>query len=895
VYNATSALISRLRRVQSRWWIVTAAAVAVAGSVTAFAITGDGQAPPAGPFVVSGRAATPSTDPVRATGAATPAPSPSDVAAATAALVQAAAAVAPLSADDAISQLRATAAALDIDRDAHVRMVSAPPGSALPAPEGTPASADAVTVAAAFVNRYGEGFGLRAGQHVVVSLVDSVPGDHRVIRFQQQINGVPVMGGDLAVEVDQAGAIVTAAAETPVDEPVTTASQVLLSAATATATAATVERTGIDAAALRVKRSGLWFYDPSVLGVPGRAGLRLTWWLTVGRADQATGVEAVFIDATDGTLSFAYELQETARNRIICDLGNAGVDLDDPAAYRCSDAPGGPPVVRREIGAPSPVSDVEAAYAYLGETYDFYSGLGRDSIDGHGMAMAATVRACHFSCPFDNAFWDGDQMVFGPGFATADDVVGHELTHGVTQHTSNLFYFAESGGLNEGLSDVMGEFIDQLNGADNDSQWLMGENVPGGAIRSLKDPTLFGDPDRVGTAPWNAALGSSADNYGVHSLSGVVNKTGYLLAAGGTFNGRSVRGIGMPKSAAIWYKLQYLLPSGAEMADVASLLPAACRSVIGLRAITADDCVQAAEATLATGLSQPTGSFDDALDCPSVGMPARTIFSDNFENGPQKWTLGPAWTVIPSTSTPVSFANSGQSALYAFDPAGVGGGISSQAITLPADVNGQNLYLSSAEAVFPGVVGGLVQVYSPVRGTVGGVGISTNTKGYTKRTLSLASLVLQPGDQIWVRPNLRASLGVNEWLLDDIGVYECLPTVTGAPQYVAAQSSGATSVQLTWGAPRYVAPGNPVASYEIGLLPAPPGSTGPITVSGSQLSTTLTGLEAGVRYQVSIQAVGADGVAGPGVLTYIPSDGLLACSILSTDGGRSRRVCTPAP
>lgn len=869
--------------------------VAIVGAVTAVAITRNTQAP-AEPFVVTGRPAVASTDPPRATGTVTADPGPSKMAAGTASSVQAAASVAPLSLDDAIDQLRAAAAALDIDRDAHVRLMSAPPGSALPAPDGTPASADAVTVAAAFVNRYGEGFGLRAGQHVVVSLVDSLPDGHQVIRFQQQINDVPVMGGDLVVEVDQTGAIATASAETPVGEPVTTASLVPLATATATATAATVERTGIDAATLRVKRAGLWYYDPSVLGVPGRAGLRLTWWVTVGRVDEASGVQAVLIDATDGTLAFAYELRETARNRIICDLGNAGADLDDPTAYQCSDAPGGPPVVRRENGAPSSVSDVESAYAYLGETYDFYSGLGRDSIDGHGMTMAATVRACDQSCPFDNAFWDGDQMVFGPGFTTADDVVGHELTHGVTQYTSNLYYFAESGGLNEGLSDVMGEFIDQLNGSDNDGQWLLGEDLQGGAIRSAKDPTLYGDPDRVGSAQWNAALGASIDNYGVHSLSGVVNKAAYLLATGGTFNGRSVRGIGVPKSAAIWYKLQYLLPSGAEMADVASLLPAACRSVIGLRAITADDCVQASEATRATGFDQSTGAYDDVADCTTAGMPSRVIFSDDMDHGPDKWWLGQGWEMIPSANVPISYANSGKGALYVFLPPNRGQATQSKPILIPSDMQAANVRLSWAEAVLPGDVGGFMQAGTErAVQTWPGMNV-TNTKGYVKRNVSLSDLGLQPGDTLKLSPFANAGGSrVNEWLLDDVSVYECLPTIVGAPQSIAAQSSGGTSVQLTWTAPLYVPAGNPVASYEVNVLPAPPGYTGPIRVAGGQLSTTLTGLQAATRYQISIRAIGADGVAGPGVFTYVPSDGLFPCSILSTDGGRSRRVCTAAP
>ena len=92
-------------------------------------------------------------------------------------------------------------------------------------------------------------------------------------------------------------------------------------------------------------------------------------------------------------------------------------------------------------------------------------------------------------------------MVYGDGFAAADDVVGHELTHGVTDFSSQLFYFYQSGAMNESFSDIWGEFVDLTNGAGNDSpgvRWLMGEDIPvGGAIRDMQNPPAFGDPDRI--------------------------------------------------------------------------------------------------------------------------------------------------------------------------------------------------------------------------------------------------------------------------------------------------------------------------------------------------------------------------------------------------------------
>src|SRR6476620_5352850 len=130
-------------------------------------------------------------------------------------------------------------------------------------------------------------------------------------------------------------------------------------------------------------------------------------------------------------------------------------------------------------------------------------------------------------------------MVYGDGFPV-DDVVGHELTHGVTDFESSLFYFAQSGAINESLSDVFGEFIDLSNtaGGGNDSaaaRWKIGEDI--GAFRDMKNPPAFGDPDMMQSANYFSGPG---DNAGVHTNSGVNNKAAFLMTDGGTFNGKTV-------------------------------------------------------------------------------------------------------------------------------------------------------------------------------------------------------------------------------------------------------------------------------------------------------------------------------------------------------------------
>src|SRR5262249_20304804 len=140
-------------------------------------------------------------------------------------------------------------------------------------------------------------------------------------------------------------------------------------------------------------------------------------------------------------------------------------------------------------------------------TYDLYFDVyGRNSIDGQGTRLDSSV---HYGQAYDNAFWDGTQMVYGDGdgklferFTRAVDVIGHELTHGVTAHEANLDYQNQPGALNESFSDVFGSLVKQgsLAQTAGEADWLIGEGlftakVKGVALRSLKAPgTAYDDP-----------------------------------------------------------------------------------------------------------------------------------------------------------------------------------------------------------------------------------------------------------------------------------------------------------------------------------------------------------------------------------------------------------------
>src|SRR6185295_8143413 len=131
------------------------------------------------------------------------------------------------------------------------------------------------------------------------------------------------------------------------------------------------------------------------------------------------------------------------------------------------------------------------------KTYDYYlNKYGRNSIDNAGFALISLV---HFSLNYNNAFWDGYEMVYGDGNAsdgnkplTALDVCGHEISHGLTSFTSGLVYSNESGALNEGFSDIMGTAI-EFYARPAKADWLLGSDFF--TIRSISNPNSYGQPD----------------------------------------------------------------------------------------------------------------------------------------------------------------------------------------------------------------------------------------------------------------------------------------------------------------------------------------------------------------------------------------------------------------
>lgn len=295
-----------------------------------------------------------------------------------------------------------------------------------------------------------------------------------------------------------------------------------------------------------------------------RMNLASSWQIRVTRA-ATTGAQTV-LEADDLAVSSVME-------RLVYDAENSSL------------LPGR--LVKGEGDPATGDEAVDEAYDGAGATYDLYKEVyGRNSIDDRGMPIISTV---HYRVGYDNAFWNGRQMVYGDGdddlapdqrlfrrFTRALDVIGHELTHGVIQFDTSLLYNGQSGALNESLADVFGilvrQYVNQETAAESD--WLVGkeiitENVRGKAIRSMKEPGTAYDDPILGKDPqpghMDDYVNTTEDAGGVHINSGILNRAFYVASL-------EIGGYAWEKAGRIWYvTMRDKLFANAVFDDVARL------------------------------------------------------------------------------------------------------------------------------------------------------------------------------------------------------------------------------------------------------------------------------------------------------------------------------------
>jgi Zn-dependent metalloprotease len=497
--------------------------------------------------------------------------------------------------------------------DGYLRSLSAPPGRAFALPRGASAG-DPGSAAAAFLRANRTAFGVsRRGVTLRADRTRESRGVQSV-RLAQEFQGIPVFGAAAIVEIGPRG-VEFVLSDLARDRAVmyeagfdTTPS---VSEAAARAAAVAVTPRALAVSDLRTEDPNLMIYEPSVVGNGGPS--RLVWHVRL-TSDAGTLDEVVLVDAHTGKVAFHFSQIMEARNRQIYDAANVSGSMG---------------TLRRSEGqAAYGISDVDQAYDNAGDAYNFFSGtLGRDSINGAGMALVIRARYCESgdTCPFPNAYWTSaaNEMRFGQGYASGDDVVAHEFTHGITSHEANLIYWNESGAINESISDIFGEFVDLTNGRGNDAagyRWSLGEESPIGVMRSMSNPPAYGDPDRRFSSSWYAGWG---DNRGVHINSGVGNKLAYLLTDGGTFNGQTITGQGITNVARLFYDAQAnLLVPGSDYNDLFLALRRAAVRVgwtIAAR-VELEEAARAVEIDVAAG--------------------EQLVFSDGFEGSfPGSWAV----------------------------------------------------------------------------------------------------------------------------------------------------------------------------------------------------------------------------------------------------------------
>jgi len=748
-------------------------------------------------------------------------------------------------------------------------------GRALPAFRALGMFARPQDPARALAERFAPEFGLKNPSRELSEMKAVRSEDGRVTaRYQQMYNGVPVMGGELIVNTNERGDLYSMNGEVSPKLSLGTTPRVDSAQAAETALQAMAkwyQRTPGD---FSVSEPELWIYDESLLR-PSSRPVELVWRMEVTAKDNALPVrELVLVNAERGGISLHFNQIDTAwlfspqladqRLDVNTPKKRTGLTLGSPivSTYTANNTSSLPGTFLCNQTQPTCTNgsnpEADFAHRYAIGTYNFYANnFNRDSIDNNGMPIVSTVQYCDPSspCPYGNAFWDGAQMVYGSayGFALADDIVAHELTHGVTQYESNLFYYYQSGAISESFSDLWGEYYDQTNGQGNDNvtvRWLLGEDVTGlGAVRSMSNPLAFNDPDRMSSPNYYEG---ADDNGGVHTNSGVNNKAVYLMVDGGAFNGKTVTALGWEKTGAIYYEASTnLLASGADYSDLYYALQQACANLIGQHGITSADCVEVKDALDAVEMNgQPAPNFNtDAPLCTTPGTGPSIIFADDLESGTSNWTFNngsyPRWQL----DTPYGpYAQSGLHSLYADDyPAA----ITDASARLTSFVVPANAFLHFAHAYdfetdtvywdggvleysinngatwvdagslmdYNGYNGALYNnSNNPLKGRSAFVGTS---HGYISTRLNLASLAGQTVSFRW-RMGLDNSGFSWGWWVDNIKVYNCISfTISG--------NAGASGVTLSYvdGTTKTVtsaADGN----YSLSV---PPGWSGTVTPS----------------------------------------------------------------
>lgn len=513
--------------------------------------------------------------------------------------------------------------------------------------------------------------------------------------YQQFYKGVEVFSGVIKVHQNQQNEIIAANGDFyRIKENIDVVPTVTIDRAVASALKQ------IKRGQPKLQRHRLVVVNPGWYGNPS-TGAHLAYYMIL--SDKLAGLrEGFFIDAHSGEVLDQWNMIHTLLYREVYDGENR------------SDLPG--TLIRAEGDGPHEIKfEVNHAYDYLGDVYGyFFRAFGWDSLDNNGLPLIATVNSRATGCP--NAFWsDSDLQAGFCKLTVSDDIVAHEMMHGIIDFTANLFFRNQAGQLNESYADIFGELVDLYNGnaafidqvgrpwpphatgpgvdepnsrSDGCNEgdqypdgvrWMIGEDASAlqGAIRDMWNPTCLGHPDRA-TSPLQHC--SALDNGGVHTGNGIPNHAFAMLTDGKAFNGYTVEGIGPIKSAAVWFRaLTTYLTIAADFQDAYDALNRSATDLIGTHlldprtglpffdmftehdALQVDLALRAVELNTSGGCGHTINVLNENTppECPDKTI----LFADDFENGAPGWSVSNTQPFTPYdwelTTSPLPFQRAG--------------------------------------------------------------------------------------------------------------------------------------------------------------------------------------------------------------------------------------------
>jgi Zn-dependent metalloprotease len=442
--------------------------------------------------------------------------------------------------------------------------------------------------------------------------VDSVGMAH--VRLQQDVDGIPVFGGEAIVHLDATGAYVGVTDDMVRDldvdtEPLYTADEALDIALDtygqgnglkheATTTLMVLRVGDVDHLAYKVRIPDV---DRDLIAIP-----------------------VYFVDAHDGSVVQSFD---DAKHVSLSDADKTTYDLAGGTRYS------------RAVVGDSSDADLDTTHSAIASTLAYYAAAhGRDSFNGTG---GKVLTYGHYSRGLVNAYWDGTRITVGDGDGVTSDYLGvldvmaHEFSHGVTEYEANLTYSNESGALNEATSDIFAAAVEAyVDGAVTADTWDIGEDcwLASPALRYMDAPSTDGSS----RDHYSARYTGTSDNGGVHWNSGIANHFFYLLAAGGQHHtaayrtGTVVTGLGIDAAADIWYlALSSYMTSSTTFAGAATATLSAC-SALGYDATT---CASVTDAWAEVGVTGSGGGGGGTGTACSLTCTGGTLYTGTLAAG----------------------------------------------------------------------------------------------------------------------------------------------------------------------------------------------------------------------------------------------------------------------